>query len=115
MRAGLLKRQESGKPAFPALKRAFRLLVDGVDDRAPADIAYAFSGYAPLLVRCALVLPNIADHVRHQLCQGRIDMSCPRRDQRVWQWWQLAAGARGHLRRAMPACLLQLLCLPDGM
>ncbi|KAK9844079.1 hypothetical protein WJX81_004070 [Elliptochloris bilobata] len=49
--AGLLKRQESGKPAFPALKRAFRLLVDGVDDRAPADIAFAFSGYAPLLVR----------------------------------------------------------------
>jgi len=52
-RAGLLKKQEGGKPAFAALKRAFRLLVDGVDDRAPADIAYAFSGYAPLLVRRA--------------------------------------------------------------
>lgn len=60
LRAGLLKRQESGKPAFPALKRAFRLLVDGVDDRAPADIAYAFSGYAPLLVRCSLVLLSMS-------------------------------------------------------
>lgn len=48
---GLLKKQEGGKPAFPVLKRAFRLLVEGVDDRAPADIAFAYSGYAPLLVR----------------------------------------------------------------
>ena len=52
MRTGLLKKQEGGKPAFPALKRAFRLLVEGVDDRAPTDIAFAYSGYAPLLVRC---------------------------------------------------------------
>lgn len=52
VRTGLLKKQEGGKPAFPALKRAFRLLVEGVDDRAPTDIAFAYSGYAPLLVRC---------------------------------------------------------------
>ena len=77
VRAGLLKRQESGKPAFPALKRAFRLLVDGVDDRAPADIAYAFSGYAPLLVRCMHVLfispgPGRADH-RSSLRHNRME------------------------------------------
>ncbi|BDA43254.1 Vacuolar protein sorting-associated protein 33A [Coccomyxa sp. Obi] len=49
--AGLLVKQEGGKGNFAALKRAFRLLVDDVDDKTPTDIAYVFSGYAPLSVR----------------------------------------------------------------
>ena len=41
---GLLRRQEGGKGSFATLKRAFRLLVDDIDDKNPADIAYVFSG-----------------------------------------------------------------------
>ena len=52
-RAGLLVRQEGGKGQFGALKRAFRLLVDDVDDKAPQDAAYVYSGYAPLSVRAS--------------------------------------------------------------
>lgn len=44
-------KQEGGKGNFGTLKRAFRLLVDDVDDKIPTDIAYVFSGYAPLTVR----------------------------------------------------------------
>lgn len=43
-------KHEGGKGNFTALKRAFRLLVDDVDDKNPTDIAYVFSGYAPLSV-----------------------------------------------------------------
>ena len=47
--AGVLTRQE-GKGHWAALKRAFRLLVDDVDDQDPADPAYVFSGHCPLTV-----------------------------------------------------------------
>ena len=51
--AGVLVRQE-GKGHWAALKRAFRLLVDDVDDQNPTDAAYVFSGHCPLSVRhCA--------------------------------------------------------------
>ena len=54
--AGVLVRQE-GKGQWAALKRAFRLLVDDVDDQNPADAAYVFSGHCPLTVRhCAAPL-----------------------------------------------------------
>ena len=48
-RAGVLAKQE-GKGHWAALKRAFRLLVDDVDDQDPADPAYVFSGHCPLTV-----------------------------------------------------------------
>ena len=44
-------RQEGGKGQFGAVKRAFRLLVDDIDDKSPSDAAYVYSGYAPLTVR----------------------------------------------------------------
>ena len=47
-------KQEGGKGNFAALKRAFRLLVDDVDDKTPTDIAYVFSGYAPLSVSAVI-------------------------------------------------------------
>eukprot|EP00904_Undaria_pinnatifida_P008208 jgi/Undpi1/4517/HiC_scaffold_18.g07871.m1 len=55
---GLLKKREkgwvgsveSGSP-WPSLRRALRLVNDSVDVRAPDDIAYVSSGYAPLSVR----------------------------------------------------------------
>lgn len=49
--AGLLKRQDGPRSGFAAVKRPLRLLVDDVNDKAPADIAYTFSGYAPLSIR----------------------------------------------------------------
>lgn len=49
--AGLLRRQEGSRSNFSALKRALQLLVDGSDDKPPDDIAYTYSGYAPLSVR----------------------------------------------------------------
>ena len=47
--AGVLAKQE-GKGHWAGLKRAFRLLVDDVDDQDPADPAYVFSGHCPLTV-----------------------------------------------------------------
>ena len=61
MCAGVLVRQE-GKGHWAALKRAFRLLVDEVDDQNPTDAAYVFSGHCPLTVR--LVLACAQAHYR---------------------------------------------------
>lgn len=44
-------RKQEGKSSFGALKRSLRLLVDDIDDKDPSDIAYVFSGYAPLSIR----------------------------------------------------------------
>ena len=49
--AGLLRKQEGGRSAFAGVKKSLRLLVDDVNDMAPSDIAYTFSGYAPLGIR----------------------------------------------------------------
>ncbi|KAL3150677.1 hypothetical protein ABBQ32_000472 [Trebouxia sp. C0010 RCD-2024] len=49
--AGLLKLQQGGRPTFPAVKKAFRLLLDNVNDTDPTDIAYTYAGYAPLSIR----------------------------------------------------------------
>lgn len=48
---GLLKLQQGGRPTFPAVKKAFRLLLDNVNDTDPSDIAYTYAGYAPLSIR----------------------------------------------------------------
>ena len=37
--------------AFPAVRKPLRLIVDDVDDAAPTDISYVYSGYAPLSIR----------------------------------------------------------------
>lgn len=47
---GLLVRSPSPSP-FQGARKPFRLIVDDVDDGAPNDIAYVYSGYAPLSVR----------------------------------------------------------------
>lgn len=48
---GLLKLQPGGRSTFPAVKKAFRLLLDNVNDTDPTDIAYTYAGYAPLSIR----------------------------------------------------------------
>lgn len=50
-RLGLLVKAPSGGASWPAARKALRLLPDGVDDAAPNDVAFAYSGYAPLSVR----------------------------------------------------------------
>jgi len=46
----LLRKQE-GKPVFSTLRKALRLIVEEIDETNPSDIAYVYSGYAPLSCR----------------------------------------------------------------
>ncbi|ORY34875.1 putative ATP binding protein [Naematelia encephala] len=47
----LVKSPTSAPHPFPALRKSLRLVVDDIDDAAPNDISYVYSGYAPLSVR----------------------------------------------------------------
>jgi hypothetical protein len=49
-KAGLLKKQE-GKSSWQTVKRGLRLVMEDMDDANPTDIAYVYSGYAPLSIR----------------------------------------------------------------
>ncbi|KAK7268246.1 hypothetical protein RIF29_20941 [Crotalaria pallida] len=49
-KAGLFKKQET-KNNWPTIKRALQLVVEDTDTANPNDIAYVFSGYAPLSIR----------------------------------------------------------------
>ncbi|QCE08851.1 lysine-specific histone demethylase 1 [Vigna unguiculata] len=49
-KAGLFKKQES-KSNWVTIKRALQLVVEDTDTANPNDIAYVFSGYAPLSIR----------------------------------------------------------------
>nr|AWD26886.1 vacuolar protein-sorting-associated protein 33-like protein [Prunus yedoensis] len=49
-KAGLVKKQES-KSNWLTVKRALQLVVEDTDTASPNDIAYVFSGYAPLSIR----------------------------------------------------------------
>ncbi|KAJ9684668.1 hypothetical protein PVL29_016906 [Vitis rotundifolia] len=49
-KAGLLKKQET-KSNWLTIKRALQLVVEDTDTTNPNDIAYVFSGYAPLSIR----------------------------------------------------------------
>lgn len=50
-RTGLLTKQSGSRQTFPQLRRVGRLWVEDLNEAAPNDIAYAYSGYASLLVR----------------------------------------------------------------
>lgn len=41
----------SSKSPFAVARKPLRLIVDDVDERAPEDIAYVYSGYAPMSIR----------------------------------------------------------------
>eukprot|EP01094_Clydonella_sp_ATCC50884_P027895 TRINITY_DN8212_c0_g1_i1.p1 TRINITY_DN8212_c0_g1~~TRINITY_DN8212_c0_g1_i1.p1 ORF type:complete len:596 (+),score=194.45 TRINITY_DN8212_c0_g1_i1:119-1906(+) len=49
-RVGLFRRQE-GRNVYSALRRALDLIVEDVNEQTPNDIAYVYSGYAPLSIR----------------------------------------------------------------
>lgn len=44
-------KDEGGRGGFASVRRSLRLINDDVDERAPSDISYVYSGYAPLSVR----------------------------------------------------------------
>eukprot|EP00026_Physarum_polycephalum_P005659 Phypoly_transcript_05694.p1 GENE.Phypoly_transcript_05694~~Phypoly_transcript_05694.p1 ORF type:complete len:610 (+),score=111.39 Phypoly_transcript_05694:24-1832(+) len=46
---GLLKRQD--KQVFPLMRKGLRLIVEDLDETTPNDVAYVYSGYAPLSIR----------------------------------------------------------------
>ncbi|KAI0225757.1 Vacuolar protein sorting-associated protein 33A [Lamellibrachia satsuma] len=52
--AGLLKRE--GHRSYPTLRKTLKLIVEEVKEQNPCDIAYVYSGYAPLSVRLAQFL-----------------------------------------------------------
>ena len=62
VRVGLLQGNTSAnKSSFPSLRKSLRLIVDEVNEQKPDDIAYVYSGYAPLSIR--LVQCIIQKHV----------------------------------------------------
>jgi hypothetical protein len=48
---GMLKKQDNKGTTFPRLRKDIRLIVEDIDEQNPKDIAYVYSGYAPLTVR----------------------------------------------------------------
>lgn len=61
-RAGLLStKAASTRSTFSSLRKALRLIVDEVDEQKPNDVAYVYSGYAPLSIR--LVQCIVQKHV----------------------------------------------------
>eukprot|EP01133_Synstelium_polycarpum_P004080 gene4080-4752_t len=49
-RLGLIKKQEA-KPTFPIIRKELNLIIEEINESNPTDIAYVYSGYAPLSVR----------------------------------------------------------------
>lgn len=47
----LVKAPNTAPQPFPSLRKPLRLIVDDIDDAAPNDISYVYSGYAPLSIR----------------------------------------------------------------
>ncbi|KAJ3089684.1 hypothetical protein HK102_005762 [Quaeritorhiza haematococci] len=54
-RVGLLRKQESTRNPYTSIRRAFRLIVDDVNEHQPNDVSYVYSGYAPITVRLVQV------------------------------------------------------------
>ncbi|KAF9403342.1 hypothetical protein BGZ94_004644, partial [Podila epigama] len=50
-RLGMLTKQVSNKNTYGLVRRSLSLIVDEVNEHAPNDISYVYSGYAPLSVR----------------------------------------------------------------
>lgn len=76
-RAGLflIKGAGTARAAYSGLRKSLQLIVDEIDEQKPNDIAYVYSGYAPLSVR--LVQCIIQKHVIYaaqasESGQGRI-------------------------------------------
>jgi hypothetical protein len=68
-RAGLVTGIISDSPGtnkrapFGTLRKACRLWVDGLSDRQPTDVAYAYGGYAPLMLRTVEAMDQYAQKI----------------------------------------------------
>src|SRR5579859_993392 len=75
-RAGLfLPKATSLKSNYSSLQKALKLIVDDVDEQKPDDIAYVYSGYAPLsirLVQCIIQKPVMLAAQAASAPQGRL-------------------------------------------
>lgn len=47
----MVKSPSTAPLPFSQVRKALRLIVDDIDDAAPNDISYVYSGYAPLSIR----------------------------------------------------------------
>jgi len=56
-RLGLLKKQE-GKKNFDTVRNRLRLVVENINEAEPNDVAYVYSGYAPISVRLVELANN---------------------------------------------------------
>jgi hypothetical protein len=61
-KAGLFIPQGSGRNHYPTLRKQLRLSVPDVDEHNPNDIAYVYSGYAPLSVRLVQYACRVPAH-----------------------------------------------------
>jgi len=50
-RLGMFTKQTTNKNSYTLVRRSLSLIVDEVNEHAPNDISYVYSGYAPLSVR----------------------------------------------------------------
>lgn len=64
---GLLRSSSGTKHTFPALRKALKLLVPDIDEREPADVAYAYAGYAPVTLRLVEGLLEVGAFVDRML------------------------------------------------
>jgi hypothetical protein len=75
-RAGLfLPKPASIKSNYSTLRKALKLIVDDVDEQKPDDIAYVYSGYAPLsirLIQCIIQKPVMLAAQAASAQQGRL-------------------------------------------
>ncbi|SAM81939.1 probable vacuolar sorting protein (hbrA) [Ustilago bromivora] len=85
---------EGGNGGFASVRKSLRLINDEVDERAPADISYVYSGYAPLSVRLvqaiaqkeALLDPNYASYDRTSSTTGAGKPRTPPRAHPIVGW-----------------------------
>lgn len=56
---GHMSANKDSRPPFAALRKACRLWVEDLNEKTPNDIAYAYSGYAPLLLRVVEALNHL--------------------------------------------------------
>ena len=71
----LLTKSSTTKSVYSSLRKALKLIVDDVNEQKPDDIAYVYSGYAPLSIR--LVQCIVQKHVMYaaqtsDASQGRL-------------------------------------------
>ncbi|XP_067949136.1 vacuolar protein sorting-associated protein 33A-like [Watersipora subatra] len=50
-KVGLIKIQRTNSKVYPALRKSLNLLVEDINEQNPSDIAYVYSGYAPISIR----------------------------------------------------------------